>query len=474
MKSIFNGDKTISPAWLLKKTIMDIKTFIQHLVITMGFFGKNGLTNHAAAGAYGFLLSAAPMILIVSFFLIRAFRTTPEAAISLLNEIPFLDFAIDEDWPALEFLIYAPAGIPTLVTMLSIFWAGRIFAVSMQRGIKIVFTGTKKRNPVEENLVTLAIELVILVVMLAVILGSGLAVRLYDAAGFIQGTLLSRLLVSLSGSRTFSLAALGFLMFLVYRFIPVNPPRKAAALWGSIFCIVSYGTLTLLMDTLLRQPRYNFLHGALGDIVIVLVGVYFFFLCFFLGCQFAAVSNSFDALLFLRLRETRSTAAENAKGLGPLITRRLFYHPDGKLKKYHRLYREGDIIMSQGEKGNDVYYLLEGEADALLPSRCGSGVSESDASGSVAPADAYRVAGILKTGSFIGEMNYLLSEGRSATIRARTAVSALALPPCLFGEILGNDTELDKSIIENLSRRVKKGNEQIAALSDSGATISSQ
>ena len=422
---------------LLKETRTAVKTFVQRLFITVEFFNRNSLTNHAAAGAYGFLLSAAPMLLIVSFFLIRAFRTTPEAAIALLNEIPFLDFAVDEYWPALEFLIYAPAGVPTIISMLSIFWAGRVFAVSMQRGIKIIFTGDKKRNPVTENLVTLAIELVVLVVMLAVILGSRMALRLYDAAGFLQN---APLLESLIGSPAFRLAALGFLLFLVYRLIPANAPRKFAALWGSVLCVIAYGAVATFMGLMLNQPRYNFFHGALGDIVIVLVGVYFFFICFFFGCQFAAVTNSFDALLFLRLRETRT---EKGK------PRKLFYHADGKMEKYHRVYRNGEIIISQGDEGNDVYFLLEGEVDVLLPSG--------------------QTAAVLKAGSFIGEMGYLLSEGRSATIRASTDVSALALPPSLFGEILGNDTGLDKSIIENLSRRVKRGNEQLAALCKTGA-----
>ena len=439
------------PALLLGKAKAGSMTLAQHLLITMGFFGKNGLTNHAAAGAYGFLLSAAPMLLIVSFFLIRAFRTEPGAALALVQEIPFLNFVANGQWPALEFLVYAPAGVSTIISMLSIFWAGRIFAVSMQRGIKIVFTGNKKRNPVQENLVTLAIEFVVLVVMLVAILGSRMALDLYEAAGVFQGAAFMRFVVSLSGSGAFRLVAMFFFLYLVYILIPVNPPRKLAAFWGSVFCSVVYGTATTLMDTLLRQPRYNFIYGALGELVIVLVGVYIFFLCFFLGCQLAAVSNSFDALLFLRLRETRNAQAGDGKALGPRIARAFFYDAGGRLGKYRRSYSKGETVMSKGDTEKDVYFLLEGEVDVLLPSKLG----------------ADRSAGVLKAGSFIGEMGYLLSEGRTATIRAKTDVFALALPPALFGEILGHDTELDKSIIENLSRRIKRSNEQISALSES-------
>ena len=430
------------------------KTFAQHLFITLEFFGRNGLANHAAAGAYGFLLSAAPMLLIVSFFLIRAFRAAPEAAVALLQDIPFLDIAFDDYWPALDFLIAAPLGIPTIASMLSILWAGRIFAVSMQRGLKIVFTGTKKRNPLKDNLVTLAIELFLLVIMLAIILGSRAALRLYDVAGFFAGNFFMPFLVSLLENQAFQLVALGFVLYLAYRLIPANPPRRLSALFGSVFCVVVYGAAAILLEVLLRQPRYNFLYGTLGDLVILLVSVYFFFLFFFLGAQFAAVTNSFEALLFLRVRETRIGSAEKGVVPAPKPVRDLFHSVDGRLEKYLRFYHKGEIVFSKGDECTEVYFLLEGEVEVLLSSPQGGRGSKNEDS----------TAAILQAGSFLGEMGYLLSEGRTATIRAKTDASAMALPVHLFEAILGNDITLDRSIIENLSRRVKSGNERIAAL----------
>ena len=440
---------------MLKKIKTAAKTFTQHLFITLQFFDRNGLANHAAAGAYGFLLSAAPMLLIASFFLIRAFQAAPEAALALLQNIPFLDIAFDEYWPAVDFLIATPPGIPAFVSMISILWAGRIFAVSLHRGLKIVFTGTKKRNPVQDNLITLGIEFMILIIMLAMILGSRTALRLYDAAGFFPDTRFMYFLAYLFGHWAFQFVALVSLLYLAYRLIPANPPGKLSALWGSIFCVVAYGAAAMLLEMLLRQPRYNFLYGTLAELVILLVNVYFFFLFFFFGGQFAAITNSFEALLFLRLRENTTVATGNDQPPAPKPIRRLFSSVDGKLKKYYRFYLEGETVLSKGDDGTEVYFLLEGEVEVLIPSPNGpdnSGGTESS-------------VGTLKSGSFLGEMSYLLSEGRTATIVAKTDVSALALPAHLFDAIIGNDPNLDRSIIENLSRRIKRSNERIAALS---------
>jgi len=437
---------TVKP--LLEKIKAGVKSLAQRLVITARFFDDNGLANHAAAGAFGFLLSVAPMLLIVSFFLMRAFRTAPEAAEALFRNTPFQDIAA-EQLPALDVLVSAPPGIPALVSMLSVLWAGRIFAVSLHRGLKIVFAGTKKRNPVQDNLVTLAIEFFTLILMLATILASGIALRLYDAAGFFGDNAFARFLAALLGNRALRFAALGFVLYAAYRLVPANPPGRLSALWGAVFCAAAYGAAAALLETLLRQPRYNFIYGTLGDLVILLMGVYFFFLCFFAGAQFAAVTNSIEALLFLRLRETRlaaTRAAKNGQSVKPSPERGLFSGIDGKLKKYYRFYAKGETVMSRGETGTEVFFLLEGEAEVLLPSR--NGVDSP--------------AATLKPGSFLGEMSYLLDEARTATIVAKTDVSALALPPPLFEAILGRDTGLDRSIIENLTRRIKRGNERIA------------
>jgi len=428
------------------------RTFAQHIFITIEFFTRNGLANHAAAGAYGFLLSAVPMLLIVSLFLIRAFQDAPEAAVALLQSVPFLDIAFGEYWPALDFLLAAPPGIPALVSMVSVLWASRIFAVAMQRGLKIVFSGTKKRNSVKNQLVTLGIELLLLIIMLLIILSSRMALRLYDIAGFFANNFFMYFLASLFVTRLSQLAILGLVLYLAYRLIPANPPGKFAALCGSAFCVVIYGVAAIVLNILISQPRYNFLYGTLGNLIIGLVSVYFFFLFFFLGAQFAVVTHSFEALLFLRLREARIGTTEKGRRIARKIAKKLFASVNGRLKKYHRFYRTGEIIFSKGDACNEVHFLLEGEVEVLLPSPS-------------LPQENCDSAAVLQPGIFLGEMGYLLSEGRTATIRAKTDASVMALPVHIFEAILGSDINLDRSIIENLSRRVKEGNDQLAALS---------
>jgi CRP-like cAMP-binding protein len=121
----------------------------------------------------------------------------------------------------------------------------------------------------------------------------------------------------------------------------------------------------------------------------------------------------------------------------------------GRLEKYIRCYVQGEIIFSKGDSSGEIFYLLEGEVDMYMPGVSGSAAST------------------LGPDSFFGEMGHLLSEDRSATVQAKTGVSALALPPRVFDEILKYDAGLDRVIIEQLSRRLKLRNEQLSALSSS-------
>ena len=423
------------------------RTLARRLVLTARFFSANGLANHAAACAYGLLLSAAPMLLVLSFLLIRALHTTTETAAALLRGFPIAEAAFGERWPAFDFVANAPLGIPAAISMLGLVLAGRIFAVSISRGLRIVFPGSRTRSAVGENLAAAAIQAGVLVVMAAAILGSRLALRLYGAAGFFDGDRPSVLTTLIFERREPRLALLALVLYLAFRLIPANPPSRLSAFSGGLTCAILYGIGSFLLKILAGQSRYGFVYGALGELAILLIGVYFFFLCFFLGAQLAAISSSFDALLFLRLRE--SAACPNGRArISERLERVLFAGIDGRLERYCRSFPAGEIVMRKGERSDDVFYLLEGEVEVLLPSAKG-------------PAGS---AGILKPGAFIGEMGLLLGECRTATVVAKTDTLALALPERLFRAMLDIDTGLDRSIIEAMSLRIKRNNERLTAM----------
>ena len=424
-----------------KKLKIAAKTLAQRLFITINLYDENGLANHAAAGAYGFLLSVAPMLLLIAFFILTAFKSVPNAITSVFSNLPFLDVIIDEQWLTGNFLTVTSPGVSGIISVLSIFWAGRILAVSMQRGLKIIFTGIKTRNIVKDTLVTFIVEIAVLFFVLIIVFGSQPALFFYRVFNFLPKLPVKYFLMSNIGRQIFPVLTLWLISFFAYLFMPANSPRKYSALLGAFFCVLGYECINFMLGIILTQVKYNLLYGALGNLIFMLVNVYFFFVFFFMGAQFAFVVNSFDVLLFIRLRQSRDKVMEKlllAKTGKVGFINRFFFSVEGKLKKYFRTYKEGEIIFSQGDTAKDIFYLLDGKVELHFAHSNNSGISC-----------------IYNECSFFGETGYLLSENRSATAKAKTGVSVLALPPGMFDEILKYDSSLDRTLIENMSRRLK-------------------
>ena len=439
-----------------------VKSFLQRLFITVQLYFVNVLANHSAACAYGFLLSMAPILLLIAFILSFTFKASPAAINSLLAGIPVLENLFNEEWLVSDFFTLSKPGISGIIFAVSIIWAGRILSLSMQRGLKIIFPGSRSRNPVTNTFITLAIEAVVLIIILTAIFSSRTAMWFYRTFDFLPDLSIFRFFTSKAGMRFSLIFMLGLISFLAYLFVPVNYPRKFSAVQGALLCAFAYSCVSLFLDFILDISRYNFLYGTLGGMVIILVNVFFFFNFFFLGAQFAFVTDSYDALFFTKLRQIlvipekeKKLKKFSLKRISSRLLHTLYFPYNGKMTKYLRIFEKGSIIFTQGDTGDDIDYLLEGEVEVIFSSLQDDGQDNCQDNNS---------ADIIKEGSFFGEMGHLLSEERSATVRAKTNVTVFVLPPSLFDAVLTYDTNLDRNIIEHISRRLKNSNNKIAAL----------
>jgi len=437
----------------LRRLILLGKAHLQCLVITLNFFGENSLSNHASACAYGFLLSAAPALMLVSFFLFTAVglltgrgeEYNPHILVAQISSIPFLEGVLNEAWLVNELPSFAESGmqlrgIAGLVSIACIFWAGRVFALSLQRGLKVIFTGTKKRNPLTDNIAVLLVELVVLISVMLMLLFSQSARHIYEIFSDFPGVSIFLSIMSRYNINFVFLFLLALLFYLICRYFIANGPSRRSALWGSICFVFSSAVLSRILTMLLDQTRYNFLYGALGTLVTLLVKVFFFFMFFFVCAQLASVLDSFDALLFIKLYKARMK-----KRLGLLD--KLFFSAEGRLQKYSRSYPAGATIFSREDPGEEFFYLLEGKVEVFMLSE-----------------DSGEKPVVLTEGDFFGEMGHLLSENRSATTKARSDASVLVLPPVLFDEMLKYDTAMGRTIMEHLSERLKTMNLQYSAM----------
>jgi YihY family inner membrane protein len=410
-------------------------SILQRIWITLQYFGGNGLANHAAAGAYGFLLSLMPALLIVAYFIFVLFASSSQEAAQIILRMGFLGSAFDINSTVERFLDTLNPGFTGITSLISMLWAAIVFAFSMQRGLNSIFlSGAKASNPIKSYLIPLGLEVTVILFVFITVIGAHLYFLLFGTNAvrgivYIVFTILPFL-------------GLGLLTFGAYRIVPNGQPNWKSALAGAVLCTAIYAILSALFTVFINPESYHVIYGTLGDLILLLAKVYFFFMFFFIGAQFAFVVEYFDALLFIRLRMARSNPSSF------FIDKFLFaFIKNGRLQKYCRSYHQDEMIFLQGEDSHDIYYILSGEAHIYLNNKK-NGCQE-------------RIA-VITADNFFGEMGHVLANKRSATAKAAADLTALVMPPCLFQRILTIDQNADNKVIEMLSERLKHTNDQLA------------
>jgi membrane protein len=409
------------------------KALLQRIWITIQYFGSKGLANHAAAGAYGFLLSLMPALLIVAFFISRIYASSSSETAKFILRIGFLGDAFEIGSTVEGFLDTLHPGLTGITSLISMLWAAIVFAFSMQRGLNSIFPGTKTANPIKAYLIPLGLELTVILFVFIVVLGAHFSALLFGAD---SANIVLKILYVVS-----PLAGLGLLTFGAYRIVPNDHPNWKSSLAGSIVCVVIYAVVSALFNLIINPARYHLIYGTLGDLISLLAKVYFFFMFFFIGAQFAFIFEYFDAILFIKLRAVRSAPKAF------FIDKFLFSSAaNERLKKYLHSYKDGETLFIQGEDSHDIYYLLSGSVGIYLTNK-----------------KIGRLERIAEIGAdnFFGEMGHVLSNKRSAAAKANSDLTALILPPRLFKQILAIDQNADNKVIETLSERLKLTNEQL-------------
>jgi CRP-like cAMP-binding protein len=100
----------------------------------------------------------------------------------------------------------------------------------------------------------------------------------------------------------------------------------------------------------------------------------------------------------------------------------------------YQVFREGDVIIGQGEKGLGLYLIVEGFADVR---RSG------------------RLVATLSTGQFFGEAALLIEAPRTADVVAATDVRCFVVTRWDFWSAIGVDPQTNWGLFEQTVRRLR-------------------
>jgi CRP-like cAMP-binding protein len=117
-----------------------------------------------------------------------------------------------------------------------------------------------------------------------------------------------------------------------------------------------------------------------------------------------------------------------------------------------KLYRDGEVIIRQGETGDCMYVIQSGQAEVIRRK-----------------GDKEFCLAVLGAGDLFGEMALFEKEVRSATVRALGEVWVLTLQKRTFFKRVREDPSLAFRMLQRLSHRIRELDNQLVSVADRGS-----
>jgi len=404
---------------------------IQLIYTTLRLFGQNGLKNHAAATAFYFLLSATPLLLLLSYALQLlghiAENSVPATILmaALYNQMQLESLTALGFIPRQAQLAAGGVGLVTLVL------SSRGLVNAVQGAFRIIFPDQTKRNLVVSWVLPLII-LPVLFLLMGVAALTQVTLNFLGQNDFIGAGNAQALQLLNTG---FGFAMVWALLFAAYWRLPrTHPPARNAAAF-SFGAVISLALLLAVFGAFFKVENYLSLYGALGGVVFVLIGAYFAFWLLYIWAQALYAYGKVDIAALEKL--FLGGSGEGATQLEAYV----FSSNHRLLEKYGEIHPPGYTLIAEGDDSRIAYFLYAGHARVYKNTETGR-----------------RHLGELNEGQLFGEMAYLLNEKRTASVVADTEITVLAMPPQLMEELMRHSAPLSRRIIDTLCKRLERMN----------------
>lgn len=187
------------------------------------------------------------------------------------------------------------------------------------------------------------------------------------------------------------------------------------------------------MHFFLNVSRYDLIYGVLGNVIILFMDIFFFFVFFLVFAQFIYVVQFFDELL---LGELYLLPDIEQKGLGVEIKRAFFIRPDFLIATNQTnvfSYKPGEIIFKKDDSDSFAYYIINGSVK-LIPE-----------------IEVPDVSVLIHRGEFFGETACLLDQSRSFTAMAVLSTKIIKIDSERFRFLVHQNPEAAKKLLKQIS-----------------------
>lgn len=400
-------------------------TLIRRIYLTISIFARNSLINHAASGAFYFLLSVVPLALFFVFVLdiwLSGYGKVSDYFFQLLSNI---NPAINRQFFESMGLLKGSSSFYGLVGALGLLWSSRLVFTSIRNGFDIIFISSKKRGILKNNLVSLIFLPITFVAALSFFITSAVTKQLNKLINeFGLNDLIDlSFLNSLTSYYPVILAL--FIAFILYKFIPKVKIKGTYALAGAILFIVSIYFTQKLLGVFINASKYNLIYGVISALIIALIWTYVLFILFYFFATFIYVISHYAELEIVKYYNTYHYKPF-------LLDRLMFTTALSSMKQYELKLNKDDKLFSCNQQGGYIYLLLSG---IVFLERDGKFIAD------------------IPTNSFFGESGVVGDMVYSTDAVCQVPGYALKIPKEMYEKIVSVSPDISKELLNNIIER---------------------
>lgn len=393
-------------------------------------YTRNSDVNQAAAIAFYAIFSLIPLLLLTlltaGYIFSSSSHIQDEIATTIRTIHPFFSEDLLNNLVNLKEKNRLIGGIGSI----SLIWLSAMIFSALENSLNMIFRARNHRNMIQSKL--LAFAMIPLGWLVAII-----SVGVSYAAAIIQKQAL--ITDNIIISRSYAAASRYFLPYLLtiifvallYKIIPKIRLSTRGVLGGAIiFATLLQAARFVFAWYTINFSHYDVIFGTMEAVVMLVIWV-FYMAIMLLFC--AELISSYERRDLILLEAT--FVAPNSKALQ--TEERLY-------RKFGRLYPPGDYLFREGEEGNEMFYVLDGQ------------IRVEKKAGKVSKQLA-----MLGKGAYLGEMAALIDAPRTASAVAITDSHVAVIDGLIFRNVLRESEAVSLYMLKEFSHRIKHTNEDL-------------
>lgn len=401
-------------------------TLIRRIYLTVSIFSNNSLINHAASGAFYFLLSVVPLALFFVFVLdiwLSGYGKVSDYFFQLLSNI---NPAINREFFESMGLLKGNSSFYGIIGAVGLLWSSRLVFTSIRNGFDIIFTSSKKRGIIKNNLVSLIFLPITFVSALSYFIISAVTKQVdklineFNLNDIIDLSFLN----SLTSYYPVVLAL--FIAFILYKFIPKVKVKGTYALAGAILFIVSIYLAQKILGAFIGASKYNIIYGVISALIVALIWTYILFILFYFFATFIYVISHYSELEIVKYYNTYHNKSF-------FLDKIMFTSSLSSMKQYELKLNKGDKLFSYNQQGGYIYMLLSG---IVFLEREGKFIAD------------------IPTNSFFGESGVIGEMVYSSDAVCQVPGYALKIPKEMYDKITTVSPNISSEILTNVVERM--------------------